>query len=156
MKRLFKNSESGFTLMETIVALGLGTLVMTAIMAVVIPGLRNIRAINRTEKLHTNAVFLLNTLTYWIKQAEDLRVPSASLLEIELPDSVKTVERVGNNIMIGEKTEPENRVRFNADEVEITKLNFTEMPKSVIVNLIIETEGGEEEFTTTIAQRNNP
>jgi type II secretory pathway pseudopilin PulG len=149
MKRLFKNSEAGFTLMETIVALGLGILVMTAIMAVVIPGLENIRDITRVEQLHVNAVFLLNTLTYWIKQAKDLNVPSASLLEIELPDSVKTVKKDGNNIMI-------DGVPFNADEVEITGLNFTKMPKSVRVNLTIKTKGGEEELTiiTTIAQRN--
>lgn len=150
IKRLFKNSDPGFTLMETIVALGLGILVMTAIMAVVIPGLENIRYITRVEQLHVNAVFLLNTLTYWIKQAEELNVPSASLLEIKLSEStVKTVKKDGNNIII-------DGVPFNADKVEITGLNFTEMPKSVRVNLIIKTKGGDEELPiiTTIAQRN--
>jgi len=151
MKRLFKNSEAGFTLLETIISLSLGILVLSIIMAVVVPGLRNILTITRVEKLHVNGIFLLNTLTYWIKQAEDLNVPTQSKLEIKLPDSpVKTVTKNGNSITL-------DNIPFNTDDIEITELTFTKMAKSVRVNLTIKAKGGEETLpiTTTIAQRNS-
>ena len=153
MKNLRRNSESGFTLLETIISLALGILVLSIIMAVVVPGLSNIRTITRVEKLHVNGIFLLNTLTYWIKQAEDLNVPtsSSSILEIKLPNSpVKTVTKNGNNITI-------DGIPFNTSSTEITGLIFTEMAKSVRVELTIKANGGKETLpiTTTIAQRNS-
>jgi len=152
MKRLFKNSEAGFTLMETIVALGLGFFVMITIMAVVIPGLEKIRDINRIEQLHVNAVFLLNTLTYWIKQAENLSVLNPSKLEIRLSGSPtpKIVSTdANNNITIDD-------VPFNTGDIEVTGLSFIPMARSVRISFTIKTKEGETlPITTTIAKRNN-
>ncbi|TSD02492.1 MAG: hypothetical protein Athens071424_14 [Parcubacteria group bacterium Athens0714_24] len=149
IKKLFKNNNFGFTIIETIVALGLGVLVVTAVTTIVLPGLKNIRAATQTERLHANAVFLLNNLTYWIKQAEDLNTPSPSVLEIKLSDSsVKIIKKDGDNITA-------DNIPLNNNDVKIIELNFTKMAKSVKIDLVIKTEKGETfSIKTTIAQRN--
>jgi type II secretory pathway pseudopilin PulG len=143
-----KKNKSGFTLMETIVALGLGLLATTMILYIVTTGFGYIRAIKNAENLHSNANFLLNTLTYWVKQGKNLTA-SNSTLEIELPNSsVKTITKTGDRIML-------DGVPFTSDNIQVTELNFTKMSRSVQIRFTIKAKSGNETFsaTTTIAQR---
>lgn len=146
-----KKSGAGFTLVETIVSLGLGLLVTGMILSIFTVGLSHIRNMKNNEGLHSNAVFLLNTLTYWIKQGENLSVTPPSTLEITLPDSsVKEITKdINNDITI-------DGTKFNTDDVELTILNFTQMARSVQINFTLKSRLGTETLsaTTTIAQRN--
>ncbi len=156
---MFINSSSknnnpavkGFTLVEVIVALGIGILIMTTFMTVTSSGFKNIRTISQTKKLHANAVYIINTLTYEIKQAENLEVlADGSELTITRPDSTTKIIEIDNNMI-------RDGVKLNNDNVEISNLNFIRMPKSVKINFTIESVSGETSFPveTTIAWRNN-
>lgn len=145
-------NKTGFTLIETIVGVALGILVITTIMAVVTAGIIHIRVIRHFERLHSNAIFLVNTLTYWVKQGDALSVTSTPpILEIRLspPSPPKIVTQNGDNITI-------DGVVFNSNDIQLTNLAFTKMPRSVQVNFTLKTKGANETFsaTTTIAQRN--
>ena len=156
INKLFKNNHStakGFTLIEVIVALSIGVLIMTMFMTVISSGFRNIRTTSQTKELHANAVYILNTLTYEIKQAESLNVDEldSSILKIKPYDSVtKTINMEDESIKL-------DGVELNNDNVEITGLEFIKMPKSVRINFTIESSTGDQSLpvTTTIAQRNN-
>ncbi len=148
-KRINKNM-SGFTLMEVIIAMSLGILTGLMIIAIITPGLRYVRTVKRIEHLHSNAIFLLNKFDYWIKQGGDLEVVNPSTLEIKFPDnSTKELTKNGENITF-------DGLVFNADDIEVTELNFNKLNRSVRVNFTLQIEGTDEIFsaTTTIAQRN--
>lgn len=143
--------KQGFTLIEVVVALGIGILVLTIVTSVMAPGLKNMRAISRTKQLHSNTVYVLDTLTYEIRQAKRIEVLSPSSLRITRPDAtIKTIMQTGDNISL-------DGVSLNSIDVKIIGLNFTGMPRSVRVNFTIGSSGGNETFPvlTTIAQRNN-
>lgn len=147
-----KNSgaKKGFTLIELIVGITLGVLLIGMITTVFVYGLRHIQKIERDQVLHSNAMFILNTITYWVKQGKELDDFTPGTLNIILPDSTtKKIAKNGNSIKIddGEPITPSN--------IKITDLNFIKMAHSVRVNLAIKVANSEETFTTTIAQRNN-
>lgn len=151
---MFTREESendlGFTLIETIVALGLGVMVLGMIMAVVVPGLKNINSITRTEHLHVNAVYTVDTLSYWIKQAESLSVPSASELHIKLNETTtKIIKKDGDNITL-------DGAVLNSKDINITSLNFVKLVRSVKIDIALKAKDGNETvpISTTIAQRN--
>jgi len=146
---LFKKSKSGFTLVETIVAIGIGLLATTMLFYIFTFGLRNIQTIKNTEKLHSEANFLLNTFTYWIKQGENVTT-SGSTLEIEFPDlPLKTITKSVDDRVTLDGTP------ITSDDIQVTDLNFTGMSRSVQIRFTIEAKNGDENFsaTTTIAQR---
>lgn len=150
---LFRNSPksgAGFTLIETIVALALGLLVTVMVLSVFSSGLSRIKDVKNTESLHSNAVFLFNTLTYWIKQSKDLNVTPPSELEIVLPSSSKIITKTADNKITL------NGLQLNTDDIEVTTLTFTPLAKSVQINFKLQTKNGDKTFsaTTTIAQRN--
>ncbi len=151
----FKNNHStakGFTLIEVIVALSIGILVMTMTMAIVTPGFKNVRTVSQTKELHANVVYIINTLTYEIKQAENLEVSAdkSELIITLAGPTVKIVKKDGENITL-------DSMQLNDDNVKITNLEFIGMQKSVRINFTIESITGEQSLpvTTTIAQRNN-
>ena len=159
-------SSRGFTLVEVIVAISIGLLVMTTFMSVFASGFRNIRIANQTKKIHANVVYMLNTITYDIKQAEDLDVlDSGATLKITFSDSSKKLIKIdaSNNMTIEDDpdTIPSSKINLNGSDVKITEILgfdfFQEMEKSVRINFTIESISGEVSLpiTTTIARRNN-
>ena len=152
MNRVKNKEEAGFTLIEAIASLALGIALATIIVLVVTPGLRHVRETKSMERLHANAVFLSNTFAYWVKQAENLTVPTPSTLEIRLPDlTAKTITKTSNRVLI-------DGAAFTPQDVQVTALTFTKMARSVQVSfqLASPTSGETLSITTTIAQRNSP
>lgn len=151
MNKLINKKKNGFTLTEVIVVISLGALIGIMVLAIVTPGLRYIKTTKKIEHLHSDALFLLNKLNYWIKQGKKLTVTSPSTLEIKLPDdSVKEITRDSDNLNF-------DGVTFNSDNIEVTELNFTQLNRSVRINITLKVEGADKTFsaTTTIAQRNS-
>ena len=131
-----REKSGGFTLIETIVAFGLSVIIITAISASVVFGIKNIRVIEQNENLYSDIIFASNTISYWVKQGKDLYVDPAndSVLKITLPDSSKEIAKDDFN--------------FSNNDLEI---KFTEMARSVRIEFKI---NGQTEFATTVAQRN--
>lgn len=144
--------QKGFTLVEVIVGLSLGISVSIMVASVATLGLKQIRIIENNAKLHSSATFLLNTITYWVKQSNNISVDpiSPSNLLITLPDlSKKEIKKDGSSIKIDDAI-------FNPNDIEVTALNFQAMPHSVQLSFSLKITGSKETFsaTTTIAQRN--
>ena len=151
MNKLINKKKNGFTLTEVIVVISLGALIGIMVLAIVTPGLRYIKTTKQIEHLHSDALFLLNKLNYWIKQGKKLTVTNPSTLEIKLPDdSEKIITRDSDNLNL-------DGVTFNSDNIRVTELNFTQLNRSVRINITLKTEGLDKTFsaTTTIAQRNS-
>jgi len=149
----------GFTLIETIVGLFLGILIIIIFTDVIAWGIFKINTIKNLEKLHSNAIFLVNNFNYWIKQAENLDATSSTglppydTLNIKFPDSsTTTIKKVNNSIVIGNTTS-------TTPDIEVQELAFTKMARSVQISLTINATGtNNATFTakTTVAQRNKP
>ena len=142
------SSALGFTLVELIVAISIGIVVLTAFSSIFVSSLNNIRAINQTKQLHTNAVYIINTLTYEIKQAKKLEVSGGSILTITQPDGPDA--NSDDDIIII------NADSFNNSDVTIENLNFITMQRSFQINFTIESVAVGKSFTvtTTKSQRN--
>lgn len=144
--------KKGFTLIEAIIALAIGSFVATMIVMVITLGIRQVHTTKRVERLHANAVYLSSTLTYWIKQAEMLTVstlPTHSL-KIRLPDSSTiTILKSGNKIA-------RDSQNLTTDDVEVVELTFQKVSNSVRIGFTLKSTGFDETLSTTstISKRN--
>lgn len=139
---LRKKDKSGFTLIETLVAIGSGVIITAMIIFVFTTGLKHIRLIKNSEILNSNATFILDKITYLIKHGEDFRVLPASpgdTLEITFPNN---------------STTSINKSDFETDDINVTT-TFKKFQRSVQINFIIQVKNTTSTFsaTTTIAQR---
>ena len=149
-----KQNKSGFTLIETIVALVLGALIIGVIMSVVISGTKQSRSIKRTLKLHSDIAFLVDNLNFLIKQGQDIDVSDDfSILTIFFPDSATTTIKFDDQ---------KKEIKINDDSftdkdiIEVEDFSFTEMANSVRINISLKAKNNQEKasISTTIAYRN--
>ena len=141
----------GFTLIELILSLAIGAFVATMVVGVIVPGMRYVREVRAEERLHANAVFLADALTYWIKQGEAFTLPDPETLEIHLPDSsTKIIAKDGEVILF-------DSVQFTATDIQVTALAFTKLDKSVRIEYTMREDKTDKtiSISTTIAQRNS-
>ena len=144
-------NKSGFTLVETLVVINLGLLISVTAIAIFVSGLKQIQSARNLTDLHSNAIFLSNTINYWVKQGKNLSLPSPDVLEITLPDSsFKMITRENNNLTIDGSV-------FNLNNIEVTQLSFDKLEKSVRISFTLRMKKSGETFSlkTTISQRNN-
>ncbi|OGZ17592.1 MAG: hypothetical protein A2V72_02325 [Candidatus Nealsonbacteria bacterium RBG_13_37_56] len=144
-------NKSGFTLVETLVVINLGLLISVTAIAIFVSGLKQIQSARNLTDLHSNAIFLSNTINYWVKQGKNLSLPSPNVLEITLPDSsFKMITRENNNLTIDGSV-------FNLNNIEVTQLSFDKLEKSVRISFTLRMKKSGETFSlkTTISQRNN-
>ena len=144
----FKKSGAGFTLIELILAIAISLVVVTVLLAVSINGLKYIREIKTRERLQTEADYLINKLSYSIRQAEVLEVfPGGTRLRV-IKDS-------GEDIFAkdGDKFEL-NDISLIATDTRITNLVFTSKDNSVKLDITLNRRDSEFSFKTTLAKRN--
>src|SRR4030043_546498 len=142
-------NKSGFTLVETLVVINLGLLISVTAIAIFVSGLKQIQSARNLTDLHSNAIFLSNTINYWVKQGKNLSLPSPNVLEITLPDSsFKMITRENNNLTIDGSV-------FNLNNIEVTQLSFDKLEKSVRISFTLRMKKSGETFSlkTTISQR---
>ncbi|MDO8558301.1 MAG: hypothetical protein Q7S09_03895 [bacterium] len=143
--------QSGVTLLEVILVLTIGVAVATMVTLVTSAGLKNIRSAKRLERLHANAVFTTNALTYWIKQGDLLTVTSTTALRIILPDSsIKYIEKSNNRVTLDGNA-------ITTDDAQVTNLTFARFGRSVRFGLSLKARNAPETLsvTSTVAQRNS-
>jgi len=135
---LKKKNEHGFTLIETIVALGIGLLATTMVFYIFTLGLKNIQEIKYTQALNSSAIFFLDRATYLIKQGENFDTSDSNRLIID--------GGTPNEISI-------DNLFFTANNIDTATTTFTGMTKSIRINFIIQEGSKILSATTTIAQR---
>lgn len=146
-----KKPARGFTLIELVLSLAIGAFVASMVLGVIIPGMRYIREVRAEERLHANAVFLADALTYWVKQGEALSLHDSSTLAVHLPDSsTKLIAKDGDVIRF-------DGVQFTATDIQMIELLFTRLDKSIRIQYTMREEqsGKTISITTTVAQRNS-
>lgn len=144
-----KNNE-GFSLMETIMALGLSLTISLMVLMIVTPGLKNVRDIKSAERLHANSVRTADTLSYLVKEGEYIEVPNSSELSVRLPDgTIKTFTHSGQSVELDGNaiTDP---------EVSVDSLNFQHMAESVRMEIALThaSTGRTASHSFTITKRN--
>lgn len=154
MDKSSAKTEHAFTLIEAIIALAIGLVTATMFVVIITEGLQQVRATKRVERLHANAIFLSNTLSYRVKQAKNTSVSASPnpVLTLRFSDSsTTTIAKSGSEILIG-------GVSFTDEGIEVTDFTLTEMANSVRIGFTLRASGSDETFssTTTIAQRNTP
>lgn len=143
-------SQAGVTLIETIIGIALGVVFTILVTAVLTAGLGRVRTIQHQERLHANTVFLFNTFGYWIKQSDSFATPSASELEITLPDGTTRVfAKNADTLTLDGDT-------LTDDDITVSSVTFTPLDRSVRIELSLEHTRGDAEIevTSTLAQRN--
>jgi prepilin-type N-terminal cleavage/methylation domain-containing protein len=151
MFTIIKKRKSGFTLIEMVIAITISVAITSLIVLVVAQGLRNIRVVKGWENLHSNAAFLVDVTTHWVKKGKDLEAPLPSELLITLPDfSTKSIKKTGDQITVDGRT-------ITTDKVKVTNLNFTPLTNSVRIDFTLEEKTTTKtlSITTTVAQRND-
>lgn len=135
-----KKNEHGFTLMETIVALGIGLLATTMIFYIFTAGLKNIQEIKDTQILNSSAIFFIDRTTYLIKQGENFSTTTDG-----------SIEKL--NFFINGDPEEIGSSTFGSYNIDVTKLKFALMASSTQLNFTIEKGSNKLSGQTTVAQR---
>ncbi len=95
-------TTSGFTMIELLVALSIGTIVILMASLVFVEGVRHARVIAGEAKLVSAAAHLTDVLTYNIRPATSVASPAANQLEVTKTDgTTDTIELTGGKIELG-------------------------------------------------------
>ena len=148
-----RRSNRGFTLIETLVSLGLGVLVAAILGMTIVQGFSSMKRTQQKERLHSHALVFTESLQYWIKRGSDLVVSElGTKLEVSLPDSsIKIIEKVGDDILI-------DGTSLTPSDIKISELKFIKVSHSIRVAFTFVSEDSENSLsaTTTVSQRNIP
>lgn len=152
MTNNFKKNQSGVTLVETMVSISIGVLITTMVIAITVGGLQHMQDLRNEARLHSNAIFLTDTLTYWVKKGIVLEVSGSdpSSLSITLPDDSTAVMRKDEaSILL-------NDTPITTDDIEVRELIFVPLAHSVQMSFTLGIPDSDKTFsaTTSVAQRN--
>jgi prepilin-type N-terminal cleavage/methylation domain-containing protein len=142
LKHMFTpiKNKRGFTLMETIVALGIGLLATTMIFYIFTLGLKNVEEIKNTQALNSSAIFFIDRATYLIKQGGNFSTTTDG-----------SIEKL--NFFINGDSEEIASSTFGSYDIDVTKLKFALMARSIQLTFTIEKDSKTLSGQTTIAQR---
>ena len=141
-----KNSRA-FTLIELILAIAISLVVVTVLLTVSISGLKYIGEVKTRERLQTEADYLINKLSYSIRQAENLIVESPVRLRVIKDSGEDIFEKDADNFKL-------NGNSLIANGTRITSLVFTSKDNSVKLDITLNRGDSEFSFKTTLAKRN--
>lgn len=152
MRRYLHNQESGFSLIELVIALAVGLIVSGIVIGASVNTLRDIRAVKAAERLHANTVFFIDSVNPLVKQATEMSLVSGNpeKLEFTFSDLSHTIiEKSGDTILL-------NGTPMLSSDILVQSLIFTDMPRSVKISASLQERrsGKIFMFSTTIAQRN--
>lgn len=145
-----KSGAPGFTLVEALISLAIMAFVAPMTIYIISTGTKHVRSLSNTQQLTANAHFVVDTFTYWTKQAKSIDTPSPSTLRIRLPDgSERTFTASGTAIFLD--TTP-----LTTSDTEAISLTFTKLTRSVRIEFQLRSRqsGTQLPITTTVSSRN--
>ncbi|MFC1595170.1 prepilin-type N-terminal cleavage/methylation domain-containing protein [Patescibacteria group bacterium] len=149
-RRQAHKNNFGFSLIEVIIAVAIGITAALVLTTTSINGLDEIRSARQRERLHSNAIYITDTLTHWIKQSASIFVPDPQTLEITVPNpmTTKTIALNGTEITL-------DTVPVTTHDIEVTNLVFIQLERSVQINFTLKSANSDETFSaqTTVAKR---
>lgn len=120
--------KQGFTLIEVLIALSLSAGVAVMMLLVLMPGLRHVKEIRESERLHAEANQAVDLIGFAVKSGTQIEVSGTETLAITLPDSSeKTLHRIGSRLFM---TIPAGDYPITSDNVLLTQLIFEEYASS--------------------------
>lgn len=149
--------NSGFSLVETMVNLGIFSLIILSIISFFTWSITIYSKIQAMDQVTKNINIALSTMVYEIREAESIYYPTSSSTQISIktrhnaPDneefSFVDIYLCGTNVCI--KREDEDVEELTSDQVEVTDLQFTYISTStapsVYINISISNSAYSEE-----------
>ena len=151
--------SSGFTLVETVVSIGIGVMVALFVVFIATDTLKTTVDIKSSERLHVDVMHITTNMSYLIKQSRRIEsddISSFTLFILKFDedgdllgeDEVEVKHENGRILIDG--------VSITNDDVEITAFEVKKVESSVRIVFNVKYSGGDKEhvFTTTLSRRN--
>lgn len=149
-----KISQSGFTLVETLAAIGIGVMVALFVVVIATDTLKATAQIHESERLHADVMHITTKMSHLIKQSRSIEGADSSGITLGMPGfSLMRIE-VG--------TEDDSKIEIDGENIlnedlEIVDFSAEKVNNSVQIRFSIKYKGSDRDysFTTTLARRNN-
>ncbi len=117
-----------FALIEILIYSMISTLIILGVLSFFTPFQNIMFSSGAQTEFERNFAFIANTLSYWIRQAQNASVPTPQELDLILPTSSSALSptkfRLNNfNLEISQGT-PDNWQPLNSSKLKIISLNF--------------------------------
>jgi prepilin-type N-terminal cleavage/methylation domain-containing protein len=142
--------KSGFTLVEVLIAMTIGFMIAALVTSVSVATLRDIRTARAHERLQANAISIISSVGYLIKQSARIDVKNPTELEITMPDvTKKTITLSVDHLTL-------NGAAITSDDVMVTYFKLIEGGQSVRMGFSLQLKNTTTilSATTTLARRN--
>ena len=149
------HKQSGFTLVELLVAFTIASIVVVMVGMTFTQGSKYTRKTQAEAKLVSAAAHLTDVMTYSIRPGSDVQAVTTSEIEITNPDlTLTTIEFDGTDILL-------DGTAILPDDITPTALTFTLVDKTVRISYQLTIDTGTSPYTplpfngtTTVALRN--
>ena len=156
-----KISQSGFTLVETLAAIGIGVMVALFVVMIATDTLKATAQIHESERLHADVMHITTKMSYYIKQSRQIsEFDDSSGFTLSIPKfSAPGVLEGIDHIEIKHENDSIDIAgdRISGDNLEIVDFFAEVVNNSVQIRFSIKYKGSDRDysFTTTLARRNN-
>lgn len=160
------SKSTGFTLVETIVAITIGVMVAMFVMTIAVETLKTTTEIKHSERLHVDVMHITNKLSYFVKQSrrieesDDFSGFTLFILKFNeegdlLGEDEVEIKHEDGSILIDDDSVSDND-SIMSENVEITVFEVKKVESSVRIVFNIKYSGGDKEygFVTTLSSRN--
>ena len=126
--------QSGFTIVELLVALSIGTVIVLMTSLVFVQGVRHTHAVNAETRVVKASTTLVETMTYHIRRAQSVTIVHSNRLELQVDDGqLVVVELVGSELHIQGNSIFENNI-------EVSNLFFDSIDNTVLIEYELDTQ----------------
>lgn len=127
-------TKRGFTLVELLVALSIGTAIVLMTSLVFVQGVRHTHVVTAETRVVKASTTLVETMTYHIRSAQSVTVVDVDHLELVSSDgSSVTIRLVGDELRIQDRNILDSKI-------EVTSLIFTEIDNTIEIQYELDTQ----------------
>lgn len=135
-------TQRGFTIVELLVALSVGTIIVLMVSLVFVQGVRHTQVVTAETRIVKASTTLVESLTYHIRNAGTVDIEEAA------PPKITLMSATGDDVVIElENGELQIQGRSILDStVDVTDLSFTSIDNTVLVEYELDTRLLEQPF----------